>query len=111
MALLGISNLSLHFGQREILAGVNLTLEAGEHIGMVGRNGCGKSTLLKLIAGLETHKPDTGQIQLARNASAGYLQQDPKFDPAHTLRQEAATAFGELFKLHEQLEQVSHDMA
>ncbi|MFA9477626.1 ABC-F family ATP-binding cassette domain-containing protein [Phycisphaerales bacterium AB-hyl4] len=111
MALLGISNLSLHFGQRAILDGVNLTLEAGEHMGLVGRNGCGKSTLMKLVAGLEAQKPDTGQIQLARTATVGYLRQDPKFDPTHTLRQEAATAFAELFSLHEQLEKVSHDMA
>lgn len=111
MALLGISNLTLSFGTRRILDGINLTLDAGEHVGMVGRNGCGKSTLMKLIAGLSTAKPDSGQIQLARNATAGYLRQDPQLDPNHTLRQEASTAFGELFKLHEQLEQVSHAMA
>ncbi|MFP4144156.1 MAG: ABC-F family ATP-binding cassette domain-containing protein [Phycisphaeraceae bacterium] len=110
MALLSIANLGLSFGTRCILDGVNLTLEAGEHAGLVGRNGCGKSTLMKLVAGLGSMKPDAGQIQLARGASAGYLRQDPDLDPDHTLRQEAATAFGELFDLHEKLEQTAHAM-
>ena len=111
MALLSIANLTLHFGQRALLDGVNLTLEAGDHIGLVGRNGCGKSTLLRLVAGLSAHKPDDGRIQLARGAVAGYLHQDPNLDPDHTLRQAASEAFGELYALHEQLETISHQMA
>ena len=86
MALLSVANLVLSIGDRRILDGVSLTVDAGQHVGMVGRNGCGKSTLLKLIAGLSQFKPDEGQIQLARGASAGYLTQDPDLDPERTLR-------------------------
>ncbi|MFW6058647.1 MAG: ABC-F family ATP-binding cassette domain-containing protein [Phycisphaeraceae bacterium] len=111
MALLSVANLTLHFGQRVLLDGVNLTLEAGDHVGLVGRNGCGKSTLMRLIAGLGGHRPDEGRIQLARGAVVGYLHQDPDLAPDTTLRQEAGKAFSELFELHEQLEQVSHEMA
>ena len=111
MALLSIANLTLRIGQRPLLNGVNLTLEAGDHVGLVGRNGCGKSTLMRLVAGLATQKPDEGQIQVARQAVVGYLHQDPDLDPSLTLRQEAGKAFGELFALHEQLENVSHRMA
>lgn len=111
MALLSIANLVFSYGDRHILDGVNLTLDAGQHVGMVGRNGCGKSTLMRLIAGLEAHKPDAGQVQLARGATAGYLRQDPNLDPDKTLREEAQSAFAELEALHTQLEQVAHDMA
>ncbi|NBC10114.1 MAG: ATP-binding cassette domain-containing protein [Planctomycetes bacterium] len=99
------------YGDRRVLDGVNLTLAAGEHVGLVGRNGCGKSTLLRLMAGLGSQKPDDGQVQLARGATAGYLHQDPDFDPKHTLREEAGAAFAELARLHEQLDAVAHDMA
>jgi len=110
LALLSVANLEFAIGDRALLTGVNLTLSAGEHVGLVGRNGCGKSTLLRMIAGLGASKPDAGQVQLARGASAGYLQQDPVFDPKHTLRQEAGTAFAELSALHDELEATAEQM-
>jgi len=110
MALLSVANLVFSFGDRHLLDGVNLTVSAGEHVGLVGRNGCGKSTLLKLIAGLETNKPDSGQVQLARGSSAGYLKQDHHFDPDKTLREEAGAAFAALAELHRKLDKVAHDM-
>ncbi|MFI4860010.1 MAG: ABC-F family ATP-binding cassette domain-containing protein [Phycisphaerales bacterium JB063] len=111
MALLSVANLVFSFGDRHLLDGVNLTVSAGEHVGFVGRNGCGKSTLLKLIAGIETHKPDAGQIQLARGSTAGYLQQDHHFDPNKTLREEAGAAFAELAELHRKLDETAHAMS
>lgn len=111
MALLSLANVVLSFGDRNILNGVNLTLDQGVHVGMVGRNGCGKSTLMKLIAGIGPLKADTGQIQLTRGSTAGYLTQDPDMNPENSLREEAATAFAELHKLHDQLDAMSHEMA
>ena len=110
MALLSVANLVFSFGDRHLLDGVNLTVSAGEHVGMVGRNGCGKSTLLKLIAGLESNKPDAGQVQLARGSSAGYLKQDHHFEPEKTLREEAGSAFAELTELHRKLDETAHQM-
>ncbi len=111
MALVSVANLILSFGDLRVLDGVNLTLEAGQHVGMVGRNGCGKSTLLKLIGNRGGLKPDSGHVQLARGAKAGYLTQDPDLNPENTLRQEAGTALAELDTLHKEIDQVSHDMA
>ncbi len=110
MALLSVANLVFSYGDHRVLDGVNLTLSAGEHVGLVGRNGCGKSTLLRMMAGLGNQKPDEGQVQLARGATAGYLQQDHHFDPKHTLREEAGAAFAELAALHEELDTVAHEM-
>jgi len=114
MALVSVANLVLNFGDRRVLDGVNLTLNAGEHVGMVGRNGCGKSTLLKLIAGQSAGaalKPDSGQVQVTRGVSVGYLTQDHDLHAENTLRQEAGTALAHLDELHKQIERVSHDMA
>lgn len=111
MALLSVANLVFSIGDHRILDGVNLTVEEGKHVGMVGRNGCGKSTLLKLIAGGSGLKPDSGQVQLGRGASVGYLTQDPDLDHQLSLRDEAASAFAELHKLHQQMEDLSHQMA
>lgn len=47
-------------GRREVLKGVNLTINRGDRIALLGRNGAGKSTLIKLIGGVEM--PDSGRI-------------------------------------------------
>jgi len=111
MALLAIANLHLSLGDRPLLEGVSLTLEPGDHVGLVGRNGCGKSTLLKLVAGLTPLKHDTGSIQVARGATVGYLTQDPDLDPQKSLREEAGTAMARTDQIQDELEQLAHDMA
>ncbi|QNN24477.1 ABC-F family ATP-binding cassette domain-containing protein [Planctomycetales bacterium ZRK34] len=111
MALLSIANLTHAFGDVITLDGVNLTVERGEHVGLVGVNGCGKSTLMKIIAGLGGLSADAGQVQLARGARAGYLTQDPDLNLDHTLREEASVAFAGLWELHKRLDDVSHQMA
>ena len=111
MAVLSIANLGFAYGEHQILDGVNLTLNSGEHIGLVGRNGCGKSTLMKLIVGTSSIRPHTGHVQLARGTSVGYLTQDFDFDLSLTLREEAGRAFAELTALHERLNGLTHAMA
>ncbi len=111
MALMSIANLEYCIGERVLLDGASLTLNAGDHVGLVGRNGCGKTTLMKLIAGLSAHGPDAGQIQIARDATVGYLTQDPHLDLNQTLRHEAGSAFAELTRLHDELDKVAHAMA
>lgn len=50
---LTIRDLKKHYGDREVLKGINIEIEQGEFVAIVGRSGCGKSTLLRLVAGLE----------------------------------------------------------
>jgi simple sugar transport system ATP-binding protein len=62
MALLELRNLAKHFGAIEALKGVDLNLEPGEVLGLMGDNGAGKSTLVKIIAG--NFPPSEGEIRL-----------------------------------------------
>ncbi|SFJ49312.1 sulfonate transport system ATP-binding protein [Thermoflavimicrobium dichotomicum] len=57
---LSIRSVTKHFGQLQVLKGIDLEIEPGEFVAIVGRSGCGKSTLLRLIAGLE--EPTDGEI-------------------------------------------------
>ena len=49
-----INQLSKHFGEKEVLKNVQLTIEKGQFVAIIGKSGSGKSTLLRLVAGLET---------------------------------------------------------
>ena len=62
MSLLNVSGIEKSFGSVSVLHGVDLTLSAGEVIGLVGDNGAGKSTLMKIVTGI--YKADRGSIIL-----------------------------------------------
>jgi ATP-binding cassette subfamily F protein uup len=73
MACVNIQSLSLTFGGAPLFEEINLTIEQGEKVALVGRNGSGKSTLLKLIAG--NIQPDSGAIAIQKGIRANYLDQ------------------------------------
>ncbi len=60
----------------EVLRSVNLTIEAGERIAIIGANGVGKTTLMRCLAG--ELKPTRGTITWVENAALGYMPQDPQ---------------------------------
>jgi macrolide transport system ATP-binding/permease protein len=68
---INLSNVSHGYGDRLLLDGVNLVINAGEHAAVVGENGAGKSTLLRILAGLE--QPQEGTATL--HGRVGYLAQ------------------------------------
>ncbi len=74
MAVLSLLDVSISFGAPPLLDRVNLQVEKGERVCILGRNGEGKSTLLKLIGGLI--KPDSGTISIQKGLSLSGLSQD-----------------------------------
>jgi ATP-binding cassette subfamily F protein 3 len=77
--MLSIDNLTYRIAGRVLLEGASLSLPAGHHAGLVGRNGTGKSTLLKLIAG-ELHA-DSGDIGLPNGTRLGMVAQEAPDGP------------------------------
>ena len=74
MALFSLKNIDLGFGGPLLLDQVNLQIEIGERVGLLGRNGAGKSSLLKLINGdLDSQ---SGQIARLQNLKTAYLPQE-----------------------------------
>ena len=60
--MLQLKNINKRFGSKTVAQDINLNVEAGEILAVLGRSGCGKSTLLKTIAGLV--RPDSGEVWL-----------------------------------------------
>jgi ATP-binding cassette subfamily F protein uup len=83
MAVLSLSNAHLAYGHVALLDGASFSLEAGERLGLIGRNGSGKSSLLKIVAGLE--KPDDGTLQLTQGLRIRYVAQEPALDVSVTV--------------------------
>lgn len=87
MEMLQITNLQKHFGEKEVLKGLNLSVPEGAVFGFIGRNGAGKTTTMKTVLGLL--KADAGEIyvngekvvygQTATNHYIGYLPDVPEF--------------------------------
>ncbi len=101
MSLLLLRDVTKSFDGEPILRGACLRLEAGEILGLVGRNGCGKTTLLKLIRGRE--EPDTGEILLQRGARLGFVPQTPEFPAGETVRQHVLGGLAEALALRDEL--------
>lgn len=83
--ILTIKNAKLSFGTNELFSDVNLYINRGDKISLVGRNGCGKSTLLKVIS--QTIEPDCGEIFVQPGVKVSYMPQDPDFSSYKTLRE------------------------
>lgn len=90
--MIKINQLSKSYFARELFTDVTFQMNAGERLGLVGRNGHGKSTLFKLILGEE--EPDSGEITIPRNYRLGHLEQHLHFTQP-TILAEAALGLPE----------------
>jgi ATP-binding cassette subfamily F protein 3 len=97
------------YGGQEVLRGLSLQVNAGERVGLVGRNGAGKTTIFRLIAGDEV--PDSGEVTRARNIRLGMLAQHVEFEPDATVHEVALSAFGELQRIEREMRALEHRMA
>lgn len=78
MAVLNLLQAHLAFGDVALLDHTDFSLEAGERVGLIGRNGTGKSSLLKILAGLE--KADDGDLQIQSGLRVAFVAQEPVLD-------------------------------
>ena len=80
-----LKNVKLSFGLKALFSDVNLYINRGDKICLVGRNGSGKSTLLKVIA--REIEPDDGEFFVQPGIKVGYMPQEPDFSGFKTLRE------------------------
>jgi ABC transport system ATP-binding/permease protein len=93
MAILELKELTLSLGGPSILQDINLRVEKGERICLLGRNGEGKTTLLRLLSG--ELKPDTGEVICAKGTRIGILPQEVPMDMAGTVADVVAAGLAE----------------
>src|SRR5258706_4905353 len=96
MPLLQLSQLSLAYGHVPLLDHVDLVVEPGERIGLIGRNGSGKSSLLKIIEGLAA--ADEGDVWRAPQLKLASVSQEPQFRPGPSVFQAVAAGPGQCTK-------------
>jgi len=89
MPLVTLRNLSLRFRGPPLLDDVTCHVEAGQRIGLLGRNGAGKTSLMRLLAG--SVEPDAGEVAWAPGATVALLQQDVPQDLAGAVHDVVAT--------------------
>ncbi len=92
MPLLQLSKVSLAYGHVPLLDRIDLVVEPGERIGLIGRNGTGKSSLLRMIAG--EAQADDGKVWRSPDLRLALVAQEPAFLPGHTVFEAVAEGLG-----------------
>jgi ATP-binding cassette subfamily F protein uup len=109
MPLLTLEKASLAFGHHPLLDKADFVLEPGERVGLIGRNGTGKSTLLKVLA--KSIAVDDGKVWRSPDLKLAYVEQEPIFNPQHSVFEAVSEMLGPIHKLLVEYEEVSHRMA
>jgi len=107
--MLNIHNLSVAFGGEYLFEEIAFMLNAGDRVGLIGKNGAGKSTMLKLLS--KEMEPDSGTIASDKEIKIGFLKQDIDFVQGRTVLDEAYQAFEEIKKLETKLEEINTQLA
>ena len=97
MPLATFENVSLAYGHVPLLDHVDLVVEPGSRIGLIGRNGAGKSSLLKLLAG--TALPDDGRVWRQPGLRIGVVAQEPELDGQQSVFEATVAGLGELSRV------------
>lgn len=109
MSILEIKGLSHRYDDRDLFVKADLTVNNGEHIGVVGLNGAGKSTFINILAGKLLQ--DEGEVKRMPNLRIGYLDQHATLDKEKTVMEYLRDAFSYLDELNARLEKIYADMA
>ncbi|WP_022872502.1 ABC-F family ATP-binding cassette domain-containing protein [Nesterenkonia alba] len=105
--MISVSNLELRAGARLLMDGVSFRVDAGDKIGLVGRNGAGKTTMTKVLAGQA--QPAAGHVE--RRGSIGYLPQDPRVENMEQTARDRILSARELDVVTTKLRTAEEDMA
>ena len=108
MAFVLFSQVSLAFGDRDILKNVSVNLQTGTKAALTGANGAGKSTLIKVMAGLI--QPDSGTRAVQKDCRISYLPQSGLTHHGCSLKEEADKAFEFGYEIQKQIDKIGEDL-
>jgi len=108
MPLLTLESISLAYGHVPLLDRVDLVLDSGDKVALIGRNGTGKSSLLRIVAG--TAPADDGVVWRNPGLRLAHVPQEPQFAPGQTVFEAAAEGLGEMQRLLAEYERVAHEL-
>ncbi|MBF0199475.1 MAG: energy-dependent translational throttle protein EttA, partial [Planctomycetes bacterium] len=103
--ILTLNNIVKNFGTRVILSELNLTINSGDRIGVLGVNGCGKSTLMRIIAGIDGQFE--GERILRNNINMGYVAQEPPLDEDKTVKENVMIGAKAILDLLERFDELN----
>lgn len=109
MPLISLDKVCLAFGHHVLLDQLDLQVEPGERIALIGRNGGGKSSLLRIMA--DEIKPDDGKVWRAPALKLAYVSQEPELDGASTIFQEVSNGLGTIRQVLLDYHEVSHSLS
>ncbi len=92
--MLNVHNLSILFGGEALFSNISFRINAGDRVGLVGKNGAGKSTMLKILS--KEIEPNSGTLAFEKDVKIGFLKQDIDFVAGRTVLEEAYQAFEEI---------------
>ena len=105
---INLNKVSKSYGFDKVLNNIDLTINKGEKVALIGSNGSGKSTILKLIVGIEN--ASSGDISIRKNITIGYLSQIP-VDENKTVKEYIYDTFKNLLELKEKLEKLENNLS
>ena len=106
MALLSCSDVALEYADRLVFSGLDLQLEPGDRLGVVGSNGEGKSSLLRVLAGVQP--PSLGRVDCQARLLLAHLPQESPEPVAETVLGEAMASRTDLARLRDELGHLEH---
>ena len=109
MSLLDITGLSHSYGDSRLYSDSDLSLNRGEHMGIVGQNGTGKSTLIKICTELVI--PDSGRVAWQPGITIGYLDQYACTNHVLTMEQFLKSSFRSLYELEAKINRLYDEAA
>ena len=109
MSLLNLEQISMAFGHVALLDKINLVVERGERVCLIGRNGEGKSTLLKIING--DLIADDGQMNATSSCRIARVAQEPEFKEDDTVYHAVAAGLGEVGEWVNQYHELIHQLS
>ncbi|MFP4502460.1 MAG: ABC-F family ATP-binding cassette domain-containing protein [Candidatus Hydrogenedentota bacterium] len=109
MSLVRLENITKSFAGSPVLDGIDLRVETGERVGLIGRNGTGKSTIFRIITG--EVRPDGGVVERMKKARVACLAQIPDVDAHRTIHDITLDGFADLVAMETELAALEQRMA